>query len=64
MNEQELLNFRGVGDHLIANAVSHVPDEIFCLVVPTEGANYGLSDSHSLQIVCDAPKPGCPLTTR
>ena len=51
MTEQELLNLRGVGDHLIANIASHVPDEIFFLVVPIDGANCCLSNSQSLRIV-------------
>ena len=51
MNEQELPNLRGVGDRLIVDVASHVLDEIFCLVVPTNGSNYCLSDSQSLRIV-------------
>ena len=51
MSEHELPNLRGVGDRLIADVASHVPDEIFCLVVPTDGANFCLSDSQSLRIV-------------
>ena len=51
MNEQELPNLRGVGDRLVVDVASHVLDEIFCLVVPTNGPNYCLSDSQSLRIV-------------
>ena len=53
MSELELLKFQGVGDSLIADVAkpSHVADEIFCLVVPTDGANYCLLDSQSLRIV-------------
>ena len=51
MSEQELPNLRGVGDRLIADVALHVPDEIFCLVVPTDDANCSLSDSQSLRIV-------------
>ena len=53
MSERELLKLRGVGDPLIVNVAkpSHVADEIFCLVVPTDGANYCLSNSESLRIV-------------
>ena len=51
MSEQELSNLRGVGDCLIAEVASYVPDEIFCLVFPTDGANFCLSDSQSLRIV-------------
>ena len=51
MNEQELPNLQGVGDRLIVDAASHVPDEIFCLVVPTDDANCCLLDSQSLWIV-------------
>ena len=47
MNEQELPNLRGVGDLLIAYVASHVPDEIFCLVVPTDDANCSLEFSKS-----------------
>ena len=41
MNEQELSNLQGVGDHLIADVAKtlHVVDEIFCLVVPTDNTN-------------------------
>ena len=45
MNEQELPNLRGVGDRLIAEVASHVIDEIFCLVIPTDSASCCLSDS-------------------
>ena len=45
MNEQELLNLQDVGDHLIVDVASHVPNEIFCLVVPIDDANCCLSDS-------------------
>ena len=39
MSERELLNLRGVGDHLIADVAkpSHVAHEIFCSIVPTYG---------------------------
>ena len=47
MNEKELPNLRGVGDRLIADVASHVPDEIFCLVFPTDSANCCLSNSQS-----------------
>ena len=50
-SEQELLNLWGGGDRLIADIALHVPDEIFCLVVPTDGANCYLSDSQSLRII-------------
>ena len=39
MSEQELSNLRGVEDRLIADVASHVAAEIFCLVVPTDGAH-------------------------
>ena len=47
MSEQELPKLRGMGDRLIADVAktSHVTDEIFCLVVPTDGANCCLLDS-------------------
>ena len=53
MSEQELPNLRGVGDRLIADVAkpSHVADMLFCLVVPTDGANCYLLDSHSFRIV-------------
>ena len=53
MSEQELSKLRGVGDRLIADVanLSHVADEIFCLVVPTDGPNCCLLDSQSLWIV-------------
>ena len=53
MSERELLKHRGVGDCLIANIAkpSHVADKIFCLVIPTDGANCCLLDSQSLRIV-------------
>ena len=50
MNEQELPNLRGVRDRLIADEASHVADVTFYLVVPTDGANCGLSDSQSVRI--------------
>ena len=50
MSEQELPNLQGMEDRLIADIASHVPDEIFCLVIPIDGANYCLSNSQSLQI--------------
>ena len=51
MIEQELPNLRGVEDRLIADVASHVADEIFFLVVPTERANCSISDSQSHRIV-------------
>ena len=51
ISEQELPNLDGVEDCLIADVTSHVPDDIFCLVVPTDGANCCLSDSQSLWVV-------------
>ena len=53
MSEQELPKLLGVGDLLIADIAkpSHVADEIFCLVIPTDGANCCLLDSQSLRIV-------------
>ena len=45
MNEQKLSNLRGMGDRLIADVASHVPDEISYLVVSTDGTNCCLSDS-------------------
>ena len=47
MSERELLKLQGVGDRLIADVVkpSHAADEIFCLVVPIDGANCCLLDS-------------------
>ena len=51
MNEQELSNLQGVRDCLIVDEALHVADTTFCLVVPTTGANCGLSDSQSLQII-------------
>ena len=53
MSERELPKLRGVGDRLIADVAkpSHVADEIFCLVIPTDGANCGLSNSQRLRIV-------------
>ena len=35
--ERELLNLRGVRDRLIEDVASHIFDETFCLVVPTDG---------------------------
>ena len=73
MCERELPNLWGVGDHLIADVAKtlHVVDEIFCLVVPTEGANYSLLDSQSLRIVealtwrqGPAKQTGNPLSLR
>ena len=53
MSEWELLNLRGVRDRLIADVAKplHVDDKIFCLVVPTNGANCCLLDSQSIRIV-------------
>ena len=45
MSEKELPNLWGVEDRLIANVASHIADEIFCSIVPTDGANCSLSDS-------------------
>ena len=42
---QELPILRGVRNHLIVDEASHVADATFYLVVPTDGANCGLSDS-------------------
>ena len=46
-SERELPNLRGVRDRLIVNVASHIVDETFCLVVPTDGANYCLWNSWS-----------------
>ena len=51
MNEQELLNVRSVRDLLIVGEASHVANETFCLVVPTDGDNCGLLDPQSHRIV-------------
>ena len=53
MSEWELPKLRGVGDRLIVDVAkpSHAADEIFCLVIPTDGANCCLLDSQSLWIV-------------
>ena len=53
MSEWELSKLQSVGDHLIADVAkpSHATDEIFCLVVPINGANCCLLDSQSLRIV-------------
>ena len=51
MSERELSNPRGVGERLIAGVASYVAGEIFYLVVPTDGANYCLLDSHSHRVV-------------
>ena len=51
MSERELPNLQSVRDCLIANEASHVADETFCLIVPTNGANCGLLDSQSYRIV-------------
>ena len=45
MNEQELPILQGVRDHLIVDEASHVANATFYLVVPTNGANCGISDS-------------------
>ena len=50
-SEQELPNLRGVRDRLIVDVASHVIDETFCLVVPTDGANCCILGSQSHQIV-------------
>ena len=53
MSERELLKLRGVRDRLIVDVAkpSHVADEIFCLVVPTDDANFCLLDSQSRRII-------------
>ena len=53
MSERELPNLRSVEDHLIVDVAkpSHVVDEIFCLVVPTDDANCCLLNSRSFRIV-------------
>ena len=53
MSERELSKLRGVGDRLIADVAkpSHAADEIFCLLVPIDGANCCLLDSQSLRII-------------
>ena len=51
MSERELSNLRGVEDHLIADVASHVADETFFLVVPTDDANCCLWNSQSLRVV-------------
>ena len=38
-------------DRLIADLASHVANETFCLVIPTDGANCCLSDSQSHRII-------------
>ena len=47
MSERELPKLWGVGNRLIVDVAkpSHVVDEIFCLVIPTNGANCCLLDS-------------------
>ena len=52
MSERELPKLQGVGNRLIADVTkpSHVADEIFCLVVPTDGANCCFLDSQSHRI--------------
>ena len=60
MSKQELPKLQDVGDRLIADVAgvvdlliadiakpSHVADEIFCSVVPTDGTNCGLLDSQN-----------------
>ena len=51
MNEHELLNVRSVRDRLIADEASHVANETFCLVVPTDDDNCGFLDPQSHRIV-------------
>ena len=51
MNEHELLNVWRVRDRLIADKASHVANETFCLVVPTDDDNCGLLDPQSHRIV-------------
>ena len=53
MSERELPKLRVVGDLLIADVAkpSHVTDEIFFLVVPTNDTNCCLLDSQSHRIV-------------
>ena len=57
MSERELSKLRGVGDRLRADVCkpSHFTDDIFCLVVPTDSANYCLLDSQSLRIIRHQP---------
>ena len=45
MTEQELPILRGVRDRLIVDEASHVANATYYLVVPTDDANYCLSDS-------------------
>ena len=51
MSERELPKLQGVGDRSIADVGAHIADEIFCLVVPIDGANCGFLDSQSHRIV-------------
>ena len=53
LSERELPKLQGVGDRLIADVakLSHITDEIFCSVVPTDGTNCCLLNSRSLRIV-------------
>ena len=53
MSERDLPKLRVMADRLIADVAkpSHVADEIFCMVVPTNNANYCLLDSQSHQII-------------
>ena len=50
---QELLRLRRLGDHLGAGVpkLSRIVSETSCSVFPTNGANYGLLNSHSQWIV-------------
>ena len=45
MSELELPKLWHVGDCLIVDVASHLADEIFCLVVPTNGVNCCFLDS-------------------
>ena len=51
INEQELPIPPGARDRLIVDEASHVANATFYLVVPTDDANYCLSDSQSPQII-------------
>ena len=51
MSERELPNLQSVRDRLIVDEASHVAEETFYLVAPTDDANYCLLGSQSLQII-------------
>ena len=53
MSERELPKLRDVGDRLITDVAkpSHVPNKLFCLVIPKDEANCCLWDSLSHRIV-------------